>query len=77
MPSLSLALFGSFNALADDQPEEIFRSIKNLALLIYLAVERDHPHRRASLSPLLWPDMPALCAPQPVADALLAGPDVS
>ena len=31
---------------------------KELALLVYLMVESDHPHRRGHLLGLLWPDVP-------------------
>jgi DNA-binding SARP family transcriptional activator len=57
MPSLSINLFGAFSAFIDEQPIENL-GIKSQALLIYLAVERDHPHRRDSLFTLLWPGMP-------------------
>lgn len=44
-------------ASLDAQPIYNFRTNKAQALLIYLALERDHPHRREALMNLLWPDM--------------------
>jgi DNA-binding SARP family transcriptional activator len=35
---------------------------KELALLAYLAVEREHPHSRETLVGLLWPDVPEAVA---------------
>ena len=35
-----------------------FKSNKVRALLAYLAVEADRPHRREALAGLLWPDRP-------------------
>jgi DNA-binding SARP family transcriptional activator len=45
-------------ATLDDQPVTQFRTNKVQALLIYLAIEQDHPHQREALMELLWPDMP-------------------
>lgn len=47
-----------------------FRTRKHLALLIYLAVEPRHPHRRDRLADLLWPHASAAEARHSVATAL-------
>ncbi len=61
MSSLSLSVFGSFQAILDERPLQKFRTNKVQALLIYLTVEAaDHPiaHRRDALMELLWPGLP-------------------
>ncbi len=62
MPSqslLSLSLLGPFRALIDEKPVTAeFRNRKDEALLAYLAVETDRPHRRDALAELLWPERP-------------------
>jgi DNA-binding SARP family transcriptional activator/predicted ATPase len=58
MAHLSLSLLGSFQATLDGQPVTGFKSNKERALLAYLAVEADRPHRRELLAGLLWPDWP-------------------
>ena len=55
---LHLQLLGGFDVRVDDAPITHFRSDKARALLVYLAVEADRPHQRASLAALLWPDGP-------------------
>ena len=58
MPQLSLSLLGSFQVTLDEQPVTDFKSNKVRALLAYLVVEVDRPHRREVLAGLLWPDWP-------------------
>ena len=58
MAHLSLTMLGSFQATLDGQPVMGFKSNKVRALLAYLAVEADRPHRRERLAGLLWPDWP-------------------
>ena len=58
MTRLDLRLFGPFEVSADDKPAAGFDSDKVRALLAYLAVEADRPHRREKLAGLLWPDYP-------------------
>ena len=58
MAHLSLSLLGAFQATLDGKPITGFESAKVRALLAYLALEADGPHRRESLAGLLWPDRP-------------------
>jgi DNA-binding SARP family transcriptional activator/predicted ATPase len=62
MPRLSISLLGSFSVTLDGRPVTSFESAKVRALLAYLVVERDRPHRRQALSGLLWPDRPESAA---------------
>lgn len=55
MAHLDIHLFGGFQVHLDGQPLTQFESDKVRALLAYLAVERDRPHRREALAALLWP----------------------
>jgi DNA-binding SARP family transcriptional activator len=70
MPHLSLRLLGSFRVTLDDRPVIGFESDKVRALLAYLAVESDRPHRREALVGLLWPDWPESSARQNLSQAL-------
>ncbi|MCP4362488.1 MAG: protein kinase, partial [Chloroflexi bacterium] len=56
MNTLSLTLFGQFQATIDGRIRSGFRTRKVQALLIYLVVEPE-PQRRESLMELLWPGM--------------------
>ena len=58
MARLSLSLLGSFQVTLDGQPVKGFKSNRVRALLAYLAVEADRPHRREALAGLLWPEWP-------------------
>jgi DNA-binding SARP family transcriptional activator len=58
MARLALSLLGSLQVRLDGQPVTDFKSDKVRALLAYLAVEADRPHRRELLAALLWPEMP-------------------
>jgi len=62
MPHLSILLLGPFQATLDGAPVTGFVSDKARALLAYLAVEADRPHRRERLAGLLWPDVPESAA---------------
>ncbi|MFL7792716.1 MAG: BTAD domain-containing putative transcriptional regulator, partial [Anaerolineae bacterium] len=56
MAHLALFLLGRFQVELDGEPIVAFESDKVRALLAYLAVEADRPHRREKLAGLLWPD---------------------
>jgi WD40 repeat protein/DNA-binding SARP family transcriptional activator len=51
-------LLGAFQVALNGTPVTTFRSVKTQALLAYLAVESERPHRREALAGLLWPDQP-------------------
>ena len=58
MPLLKIYLLGSFEALHNGIALTDFESDKARALLAYLAVECDRPHRREYLAGLFWPETP-------------------
>jgi DNA-binding SARP family transcriptional activator/predicted ATPase/tetratricopeptide (TPR) repeat protein len=70
MARLSLSLLGPFQATLDGQPITGFASDRMRALLAYLAVEADRPHRRETLVSLLWPDWPEPSASTNLRNAL-------
>ncbi len=70
MPTLSLQLLGAFNAERDGRPLGGFATDKSRALLAYLVVEHNRPHRRESLAALLWPDQSDELARQSLRQAL-------
>src|SRR5690349_19954803 len=55
-PALNIALLGTFQVAVHGTAVTGFRTDKMRALLAYLAVEADRPHRRDALMGLLWPD---------------------
>jgi DNA-binding SARP family transcriptional activator len=56
---LAIRLLGSFQVTLDGRPLTAFPTDKARALLAYLAVEADRPHRREGLAALFWPERPA------------------
>ncbi len=70
MACLNIALLGTFQATLDGEPITTFESDKVRALLAYLLVEADRPHRRESLIGLLWPDWPERSARGNLSQAL-------
>ena len=62
MAHLSLALLGPLQVRLDGALVTAFESDKVRALLAYLVVEADRPHRRAALAGLLWPERPERAA---------------
>lgn len=55
MARLALSTLGPFQAALDGTTTICFPYDKVRALLVYLVVEADRPHRRESLAELLWP----------------------
>jgi predicted ATPase/DNA-binding SARP family transcriptional activator len=70
MARLSISLLGPFQVAVDGVPVTAFESDKGRALLAYLAVEGDHPHRRDTLAGLLWPQRPDRSARHSLRQAL-------
>ena len=70
MAQLSLSLLGAFQTTLDGRAVADFATDKARALLAYLAVEGDRPHRRDGLAALLWPDQPQRKARQNLRQAL-------
>ena len=62
MSHLSIRLFGSLEVTLDGQVVTAFKSDKARALLAYLVVEAERPHRREKLAGLLWPEWPEQAA---------------
>ncbi len=63
-------MLGSFQVILDGEPVTDFTTDKAQALLAYLSVESDRPHRRETLSDLLWPNRPSQKARQSLRQAL-------
>jgi predicted ATPase/DNA-binding SARP family transcriptional activator len=58
MAVIALTFLGTFHVQRDGAPVTRFRGDKVRALLAYLAIAPAHPHARAMLAALLWPDQP-------------------
>jgi DNA-binding SARP family transcriptional activator len=58
MARLSIHLLGPMQVTLDGQPVTRFETQKARALLAYLAVGADRPHRRDFLGEMLWPERP-------------------
>lgn len=70
MARLSLRLLGPVQIMLDGVPLADFATDKVRALLYYLAIESDLPHRRDMLAGLLWPDFPQAKARQNLRQSL-------
>jgi predicted ATPase/DNA-binding SARP family transcriptional activator len=57
MTQITLSVLGSFEVTAQGQPITGFATDKVRALLAFLALEPQRPHRREILAGLLWPDI--------------------
>ncbi len=71
MTRLELRLFGAMQVMYAGVPITAFGSDKARALLAYLAIEADRPHRREALAGLLWPDYPEASARHSLSQTLL------
>src|SRR5512136_331791 len=72
MAHLRLDVLGAFQLTLTDGSTAKFESDKTRALLAYLAVEADRPHRRDALIGLLWPDEPEQTARHNLRQALFS-----
>ena len=70
MAHLTISLLGPFRASLDGEPITSFESDKVRALLAYLALEGDQPHRRETLAGLLWPEWPERSARHSLSQAI-------
>ncbi|MBN1810736.1 MAG: tetratricopeptide repeat protein [Anaerolineae bacterium] len=70
MAHLSISLLGALQISCDGEPVTDFATDKARALLAFLTVEADRPHRRDTLAGLLWPDQPQEKARQSLRQAL-------
>ncbi|MGD2048265.1 MAG: BTAD domain-containing putative transcriptional regulator, partial [Chloroflexota bacterium] len=68
---LSLSFLGTFQVSLNKEANTWFESDKVRALLAYLAVEGDRPHRRDALAESLWPEFPSSRARRNLNQALL------
>jgi DNA-binding SARP family transcriptional activator len=67
---LVLSFLGPFQVTLDEQAAA-FATDRARALLAYLAVEADRPHRRETLAGLLWPDQPEAGARRNLSQSLV------
>lgn len=70
MAHLSIRVLGDLRILKDEVLISSFESDKVRALLAFLIVEADRPHRREELIGLLWPDCPESDARHNLSQAL-------
>ena len=70
MTHLSIRLLGPFQVNLDEEPVSGFASDKVRALLAYLVLSPDRPHRREALAGLLWPEFPERSARTNLRNAL-------
>lgn len=69
MPTICIALLGTYAVTLDEQPVINFGYDKVRGLLAYLAVEADRPHRREHLATLFWPERDRRTALQSLSQA--------
>src|SRR3954463_12860039 len=67
---LQCHFLGPFQVTLDGKKVTAFRTDKMRALLAYLAIEANRPHRREALAALLWPEQPNVVARQTLRQAL-------
>ncbi len=70
VPTLSIALLGTYAVTLAGRPVTAFAYDKVRGLLAYLAVEADRPHRRDHLATLFWPEQDRRSALQSLSQAL-------
>jgi len=70
MAKLELKFLGQFQILLNNVSLTGINSDKTRALLAYLAIESERPHRRETLAALLWPDVLESAARQSLSQAL-------
>jgi predicted ATPase/DNA-binding SARP family transcriptional activator len=70
MARLTISLLGTFQVLVHGTEIVGFDSDKVRALLAYLVIESDRPHRREALAGLLWPERPERTARHNLSQAL-------
>src|SRR5690348_16170944 len=70
MTRLRICVLGPLLVTRDDTPVTGFESDKMRALLAYLVLEADRPHRREALAALLWPEQTDAAARQSLRQAL-------
>ncbi len=58
MARVEFFFLGDFRVLVEGRPASPFESDKARALLAYLLMESERPHRRDALAGLLWPERP-------------------
>jgi DNA-binding SARP family transcriptional activator len=56
MAQLNISLLGTFQVMLGGRPQSAFETDKTRALLAFLAVESNRPHRREALATMLWPN---------------------
>ncbi|MCA9926801.1 MAG: hypothetical protein KC421_30750, partial [Anaerolineales bacterium] len=71
MTQLVLGFLGGFEVALDAEPITAFETDKVRALLAFLAIESSHPHRRAKLSAMFWPELPEKKAAHNLSQSLL------
>jgi len=70
MALLSIQVLGPFQVKLSEEPLTSFATDKVRALLAYLALLPDRPHRREALAGLLWPEFPERSARSNLRNAL-------